>query len=109
MVENLGIVLTPDYKNSNLPSFCSYGLVYKEGYIGKIINHMAENTYYAEFTISPSSNILTLFNDTVSYYDVNVSGDFIEILEKYANENFYVFDIYESDGVTKYGLTFLKN
>lgn len=109
VVENLGISLTPDYKNSNLPSFCSYGLVYKEGYIGKITNHVAENTYYAEFTINPSPNRLTIFNDTVSYYDVNVSGDFIEILEKYANENFYVFDIYENDGVTKYGLTFLKN
>ncbi len=68
IIESLNIQLTPDHECKEKPDFLLYGLVYNEGYIGKVKNNISENTYYAEISVRFMLNKLI---ESSRYYTIS--------------------------------------
>ncbi len=108
VLESLDIKLT--LVNDKLPEFAVYGLTYKEGYVVKVKNSIAEDTYFAQVKVNLNCEQWTLDTEKV-YYDVSIkcskSVDWNKVLEVLDGYEFYLFDVFESDDFIKYGITFL--
>lgn len=109
VVYSLGLQLT--VCNGELPDFAAYGLTYNEGYIVKIKNTIAEDTYFAQIKVISKVSELKVDSEK-RYIDVSIrcdkSVDWLRVTEVLKNYDFYLFDVFEGDGFIKYGITFVN-
>jgi tRNA-binding EMAP/Myf-like protein len=108
VVESLGIRLT--FVNDKLPEFAAYGLTYEEGYIVKVKNSIAEDTYFAQLRVKLGHERCALDVERV-YNDVSIkcnkSLNWSKVQEILNGHEFYLFDVFECDDCIKYGITFV--
>ena len=107
VVESLGIKL--NLVNNELPDFAIYGLTYDQGYVVKVKNSIAENTYFAQIKVSFNKEVCFMDSDK-RYTDVSIRCDksitWSRISDVLNGYEFYLFDVFEFDDFIKYGITF---